>query len=203
MPEALKKLIQNIGLLPGIGEKTATRIALFLMQSNKHFVEDFRKNLQDINDKVSYCENCHALTDKTKKLCQICEKDTREKSLICVVEEYLDMLTIEQAGGYGWVYHILGGAISPLNGVFIADLNFESLFKKIENSDDKIELILATNPNLEGEATTAYIKEEIQKRWLKHKVILTRLSRWLSSWYIEYADNLTLVNAFKDRKEIQ
>jgi len=203
MPEALKKLIQNIGLLPGIGEKTATRIALFLMQSNKHFVEDFRKNLQDINDKVSYCENCHALTDKTKKLCQICEKDTREKSLICIVEEYLDMLTIEQAGGYKWVYHILGGAISPLNGVFIADLNFESLFKKIENSDDKIELILATNPNLEGEATTAYIKEEIQKRWLKHKVILTRLSRWLSSWYIEYADNLTLVNAFKDRKEIQ
>jgi len=100
MPEALKKLIQNIGLLPGIGEKTATRIALFLMQSNKHFVEDFRKNLQDINDKVSYCENCHALTDKTKKLCQICEKDTREKSLICIVEEYLDMLTIEQAGGY-------------------------------------------------------------------------------------------------------
>lgn len=112
------------------------------------------------------------------------------------------MLTIEQSGGFDGVYHILGGAISPINGVFVWDLNFQDLFKRIENSEGKVELILATNPNIEGEATSSYIKEEIEKRWLKYKTILTRLSRWLSSGYIEYADNMTIINAMRERKSI-
>jgi len=112
------------------------------------------------------------------------------------------MLTIEQSWGYEGVYHILGGAISPINGVFVWDLNFSSLFQRIESAEGKLELIIATNPNIEWEATTAFLVEEIEKRKLKYKVTITRLSRWLSSGYIEYADNMTLINALKERKEI-
>jgi len=121
---------------------------------------------------------------------------------LLIVEEYLDMLTIEQSGWYKWVYHVLWGAISPINWVFISDLSFEKLFERIQDSDEDIELILATNPNIEWEATTNYIKEEIEKRWYKHKTKITRLSRGLSSGYIEYADNITLMNALKERKEL-
>jgi recombination protein RecR len=112
------------------------------------------------------------------------------------------MITIESSGWFDWVYHILWWAISPINWVFIWDLNFESLFKRIIESEENVELILATNPNIEWEATANYMQEEIEKRKLKHKVKITRLSRWLSSWYLEYADNITLINAIKERKEI-
>jgi recombination protein RecR len=112
------------------------------------------------------------------------------------------MVTIEESGWYKWVYHILWWAISPINWVFIWDLHFEWLFKKISDFEWKLELILATNPNIEWEATSTYLTEEISKRWLNYKVKITRLSRWLSSWYIEYADNITLINALKERKEI-
>jgi recombination protein RecR len=203
MPEALKRLIHSISLLPWIGEKTATRIAFFLLSTNKNFIEDFRVNLSNIKEKIGYCQNCHAITDSSRETCSTCENISRDTTKICVVEEYLDMLTVEQSGWYDGVYHILWWAISPINGVFVADLNFASLFLRIEQADmKKVEIILATNPNIEWEATSMYIKEQIEKRWLKHRVVLTRLSRWLSSWYIEYADNITLLNAMKERKEI-
>lgn len=203
MPESLKRLIHSISLLPGIWEKTATRIAFFLLWTNKNFIEDFKLNLTNIKEKVGFCEVCHAINDAGKKLCSICEKETRDRSKICVVEEYLDMLTVEQSGWYNGTYHILWGAVSPINGVFVWDLNFESLFKRIENHEDTVEIILATNPNIEGEATSSYIKEQVEKRGYKYKVLLTRLSRGLSSGYIEYADNITLINAIKERKQIQ
>ena len=118
------------------------------------------------------------------------------------MEEYLDLLTLEQAGIYEGKYHVLGGAISPMNGVFVGDLHFSSLFERIENAPEKIEIILATNPNLEGEATASFFLEEISARKLKHKVKITRLSRGISSGYLEYADTLSLVNALKERKEV-
>lgn len=202
MPESLKRLIHSISMLPGIWEKTATRIAFFLLSANKNFVEDFKGNLSDLKEKVSNCQTCHAICDAHKHQCSICEKQTRDKTKICIVEEYLDLLTIEQSGWYNGTYHILWGAVSPINGVFIWDLNFETLFSRISESDEEIEIILATNPNIEWEATNAYIKEQLEKRWLKFKVSLTRLSRGLSSGYIEYADNITLINAIKERKEV-
>lgn len=203
MPEALKKLIQNISMMPWIGEKTATKIGLFLLQTNNFFIEDFQKNLWNIKTKIHHCQNCYSLTDNTNKICSICRNETRDPYIICIVEEYMDMLTIEWAGWYNGVYHILWGAISPINGVFVGDLNFKPLFERIEKSEKKVELILATNPNIEGEATSSYIKEEIEKRHLKHHTTITRLSRWLSAGYIEYADNMTILSAMKERKEIK
>lgn len=202
MPESLKSLINTIWYLPWIWEKSATKLAFFLLNSNKNFINNFKENLTNIKEKIGFCENCNSLTNLWESFCSICSKQERSKNCICVVEEYLDMITIENSGWFNWVYHILGWAISPINWIFIWDLNFPKLFERILNSDDKVELILWMNPNIEWEATASYIKEEIVKRWLKYKVKITRLSRWLSSGYIEYADNITLINAIKERKEL-
>ena len=202
MPEALKKLINSISYLPGILDNRATKLAFFLLNANQNFVENLSENLLNIKNQVHFCKSCHSLTDVGKELCNICSNPSRDTAQIAIVEEYLDMLTLENSWWYKGVYHILWWAISPINGVFIWDLNFETLFKKIEASEQNLELILSTNPNVEWEATASYLKEEIEKRKLKYKVRITRLSRWLSSWYLEYADNITLVNALKERKEI-
>ena len=202
MPEALKRLINSISYLPWIWDNRATKLAFFLLNSNKNFIENLSENLLNLKNKVDFCDICNWLTDTGKKICNICSSNSKNITKIAIVEEYLDMLTIEQSGWYDWVYHILWWAISPINWVFIWDLSFVKLFKRIEEAEEKLELILATNPNIEWEATSNYIKEEIEKRWLKYKTKITRLSRWLSSWYIEYADNITLINALKERKEM-
>lgn len=202
MPEALKQLINSISYLPGIWEKSAQKLAFFLLNANSNYVENLKDNLIWIKEKIWFCEECHSLTDIWRSVCNICSNSWREDTIIAVVEEYLDMITLEQSGMFSGKYHILGWAVSPINWVFIWDLNFETLFWRIESSHTKVEIVLATNPNIEWEATASYIIEEIERRKLKHKATITRLSRWLSSWYIEYADNLTLVNAFKERKQI-
>lgn len=202
MPEALKQLINSISFLPWIWEKSATKLAFFLLHSNDNYINNLKDNLSWVKNKISKCNNCWSLCDISKDICGICSNESRDKNTIMVVEEYLDMITIEQSWGYSWLYHILGWAISPINWVFVWDLNFKSLFKRIEKSDNNLELILATNPNIEWEATVNYIKEDIEKKSLKYKVRITRLSRWLSSGYIEYADNITLINSMKERKEI-
>ncbi len=202
MPEALKRLINSISYMPWIWEKSATKLAFFLLNSNKNYVDNLSQNLLNIKDKISKCDTCYTLTDIWKSKCSICNNPSRQHYQIAVVEEYLDMVSLEESWAFNWVYHILGGAISPINWVFIWDLNFDALFSRVENAPKKVEIILSTNPNIEWEATASYIIEQIEKRKLKHKTTITRLSRWLSSGYIEYADNLTLVSALKERKEI-
>lgn len=202
MPEALKRLIHNISLLPGIWENRATKLAFFLLSTNENYLRELRENILTIKEKTAICHICGAITDAPKDICNICNNSSRNHKEICVVEEYLDLLTLEQSGGFTWVYHVLGWAISPINGVFVWDLNFSKLFSRIDNADSKIEIIIATNPNLEWEATTSFLTEEIEKRKLKYKVKMTRLSRWLSSGYIEYADTMSLVSALRERKEI-
>jgi len=202
VPEALKRLINSISYLPWIWEKSATKLAFFLLNSNKNYIENLSQNLLNIKDKVQYCKICNTLTDVWKEKCSICSNLSRNHNQIAIVEEYLDMITLEKSGAFDWIYHILWGAISPINWVFVWDLNFENLFNRIITTEDNIEIILSTNPNIEWEATANYIIEEITKRKLKYKTTITRLSRWLSSGYIEYADNLTLINALKERKII-
>ncbi len=202
MPEVIKNLINSISYLPWIWEKSATKLAFFLLNANQNYIENFSENLKNLKENIWFCKSCNSICDKNKETCNICNNQNRNKNLIAVVEEYLDLLTIEETWWFNWVYHVLWWAISPINWVFIWDLKFEELFSKIVDSEEKIELILATNPNIEWEATASYITEEIEKRKIKYKTKITRLSRWLSSWYIEYADNITLVNAFKERKEV-
>ena len=202
MPEALKRLIQNISMLPWIGENRATKLAFFMLSANENYLKDLRENILTIKEKTWNCTICGSITDAGKNACNICDNSNRNHNEICVVEEYLDLLTLEQSWGYTGVYHVLGWAISPMNGVFVGDLNFSKLFSRIEQADSKTEVIIATNPNLEGEATSTFLTEEIEKRKLKYKVKLTRLSRGLSSGYIEYADTMSLVSALRERKEV-
>ena len=202
MPESLKRLINSISYLPWIWEKSATKLAFFLLNANKNYIENLSQNILNIKNNIWRCEICNTITDRWLEKCSICNNQNRNHYQIAVVEDFLDMITIEESGWFDWVYHILWWAISPINWVFVWDLNFENLFNRINLSNEKIELILSTNPNIEWEATANYIIEEIEKRKLKHKTIITRLSRWLSSWYIEYADNMTLINALKERKKI-
>lgn len=202
MPESLKQLINAISYLPWIWDKSATKLAFFLLNSNKNYTESLAENIKNIKNNIAFCKICNSICDLWKDKCFICESENRNKNTIAVVEEYLDMLTLEESWWFKGVYHILGWAVSPINWVFIWDLKFEDLFNRIKDSNENIEIILATNPNIEWEATSNYIIEEIEKRKLKYKTKITRLSRWLSSWYIEYADNITLVNALKERKEI-
>jgi len=202
MPKELEKLILAISHLPGIWEKSATKLAFFLLNSNQNFNESLASSIKDIKSKVTYCKNCFSLCDLKQDFCEICKNNSRDSYTIAVVEEYLDLVMIEESWVFKWKYHILGWAISPINWVFIWDLRFKELFERIEKSDENVEIILATNPNIEWEATSSYIIEEIEKRKLKYKTKITKLSRWLSSWYIEYADNITLINALKERKEV-
>ncbi len=203
MPEELKKLINLIWFLPWIWEKSATKLRFFLLNSNKNYLQNFSQTILNLQENIWKCENCHMLVDKNTNLCSICSSKIRKKNIICIVEEYLDYLTIERTWIYDWVYHILWWALSPMNWVFIWDLNFETLFTKLHNfSWEEVELIIATNPNIEWEATLSYIKEQIEKRWLKNFVTISRLSRWLRAWYLEYADNITLINSIKERKQL-
>lgn len=202
MPESLKRLIQSISYLPWIWENRATKLAFFLLNSNENFTKTLGESIQEIKNKVTQCQNCHGLTDMGQDICNTCKSTQKNHAKIAVVEEYLDMVTLESSGGFDWVYHILGWAISPINGIFVWDLSFEKLFQRVIESDEKVELILATNPNIEWEATANYIIEEIENRNLKYKTRITKLSRGLSSGYLEYADNVTLMNALKERKEV-
>lgn len=197
MPETLRKLIEVISFLPGIWDKTATKLAFFLLKSHPSYLQKFASGLENIQKDIHECATCFSLTDMKNHHCTICDDTRRDKTSICIVEDYLDMLAIERLGIYKWNYHVLGGAISPINGILPSDLKMKELFDRIENSEIH-ELIMATNPNIEGEATVMYIRENLPKKG--KDVNITRLSKWLpNSGYIEYADEITLINAFKGR----
>ncbi|EKE30128.1 MAG: hypothetical protein ACD_2C00038G0005 [uncultured bacterium (gcode 4)] len=195
MPESLKKLIDIIAYLPGIWEKTAMRLGFFLLKANPTYVHNFSKQLNKVKDEIRECSSCFWYTDSDSWVCNICNDDSRDNSSLCVVEDYMDLVSIEKLKIFKWYYHVLGWVISPVNGILPKDLKFEELFIKIRNWMFK-ELILAINPNIEWEATSMYIKEHLSK----YPIEITKLSKWLpNAWYIEYADEITLINAFKWR----
>ena len=195
MPEALKRIIDMIHYLPGIGEKTAAKLAFFLLKANASYVKNFAKALSDLHENVQECTSCHGMTDKTHTLCKICSDTKRDIRMICVVEDYLDMLSIDRTGVYRGLYHVLGGVVSPIAGTMPDKLNFRSLFTRIIENPAIEEIIIATNPNIEGEATALYAIEHMPRA-----VKISRLSKGLPhAGSIEYADEITLLSAFKGR----
>lgn len=195
MPESLKKLIDIIAYLPWIGDKTAARLGFFLLKSNPSYVNNFSKQLEAIKTQIKDCTVCYWYTDNIDWICNICNDKSRDEKLLCVVEDYLDLVSIDKLKIFRWHYHVLGWSISPVNWVLPKDLKFEELFKRVKDWKFE-ELILAINPNIEGEATSMYIKENLA--WVNIKI--TKLSKWLpNAGYIEYADEITLINAFKGR----
>ena len=195
-PDLLKTLIEYFRKLPGIGEKTAERYALALIDLEEDDLENFAKSISQIKKDLRTCEVCGHLTDKKK--CYICDDETRNQNLICVVEDYKSVFMFEKTGKFNGVYHVLNGLISPIDGINTDDLNINSLVKRVDKLKDA-ELILALKPNIEGDTTTLYIKKILEDKNIK----ITRLSNGIPMGAeIEYIDILTLERALSDRKEI-
>ena len=195
MPEALKRIIDMIHFLPGIGEKTAAKLAFFLLKAHPSYVKNFSKALADLHENVKECYTCHGMTDKMHPICSICTDTKRDTRLLCIVEDYLDMLSIERTGVYRGLYHVLGGVVSPIAGTMPDKLNYKSLFSRISENTHIEEVIIATNPNIEGEATALYAIEHMPRQ-----IKISRLSKGLPhAGSIEYADEITLLSAFKGR----
>ena len=196
-PTAVTDLIDELKRLPGIGQKTAERLSFFLMRGKVEQAKKLATAIQNLKDKIVLCSTCHGITEADP--CDICSDTTRDHSQICVVEEPHDVYVMENMGYFKGVYHVLMGVISPLDGIGPDDLNIEGLKEKISQSGIK-EVILATNPDMEGESTAVYISK-VLKPFPEVKV--TRIARGLPvGSYIEYADSVTLLKSLEGRMEM-
>lgn len=199
LPTSVQKLINSLQKLPGLGPKSAARIAIYMLKSPTDYTKDLGKLLSTIKDDIRPCSICNHLT--TEDRCVVCSDERRDHNLICVVEDPLDVVAFENGTQFSGVYHVLGGAISPVNGIGPEDLSIGLLMRRIEEGAQ--EIIIATNPNIEGEATAMYIKEEIVKlKGTNSKLKISRLARGLPTGAdLEYADKTTISRAFEGRTE--
>jgi len=180
--------------MPGIGRKTAQRITFYILKETKEEAASLAQAILDVKDKVKYCSICFNITESDP--CWICLDGKRDKTLICVVEEANDVLALEKTAEYKGLYHVLGGALSPLDGIGPDNLRIKELLTRLK--DDVKEVILATNPNVEGEATAIYLSKLIKPLGVK----VTRIARGLPvGGDLEYADQVTLTKAIEGRTE--
>jgi recombination protein RecR len=194
LPPALKKLIDELARLPGIGPKTAQRLSVYLLRSPHSRIKPLGEELLSLQDGLSFCEHCWHVTETTP--CGICDDESRDRSKLCVVEEVLDVIAIEKTGKYEGLYHVLHGVLSPIDGVGAEQLKMQELFDRLDKHPEIKEIVLATNPSLEGEATALYISKHLEGHDLK----LTRIARGLPVGSdLEYADAVTLGKALLNR----
>jgi len=195
-PEAIAKLIDAFMHLPGIGPKTAQRLAFYVLRMEKSEVKQIADALLAVKNDLTYCSVCQNITDKDP--CQICSDKTRDHSVILVVQEPKDVVALERTKEYKGLYHVLHGAISPVEGIGPNELKIKELIKRLNDENVK-EIILATNPNVEGEATAIYISRLLHAVGIK----ITRIAHGLPvGGDLEYADEVTLVKAIEGRREI-
>ncbi|MCD6149704.1 recombination protein RecR [bacterium] len=195
IPKPFQKLIDNFSSLPSVGPKMAERLVLFLFRQDKEKLEDFSENISNLKN-LKICKKCFNISESD--LCEICKNPGREQKTICVVEDALDVISIEKTGIYKGLYHILGGTIEPSSGNEKSDLKIPQLLDRVKN--EKIqEIIIAFNPTAEGDLTALYLKRKLQPL----KIKITRLGRGLSTGGdIEYSDETTLSSALTNRKEL-
>ncbi len=189
-PPSLDRVIQSFSRLPGIGKKTARRLGFYLLSADKESVNEMSLAISDLMENIQFCDNCHSIAEGS--LCEICRDTNRDKSLICVVEEPSDVFIFERTGFRG-TYHVLGGVLSPLDGVGPADLNLKDLIQRAKNAT---EIILAINASIEGETTSLYLT----KLLVDQNVKVTRLARGLPvGGNLEFVDDLTLGRSLSER----
>ena len=197
-PSSIRDLIECLKDLPGIGEKSAERLAYAIVGFDKEKLDNFANSLNNIKNNIKRCPVCNCITDM--EVCYICNDKNRVSDTIFVVEKSKDIVLFEKMGTYNGKYHVLDGLISPIDGISPNDINIPSLIKRCKNSDDQIELVIALKPTIEGETTTQYIKKVLED---KTSVKVSRLSYGLPvGTELDYLDSLTLERAFEDRKNI-
>ena len=193
---AIQDLIDELGRLPGIGPKSAQRIAFHIIQSEHVDTSRLVEVLRTVKEKVKFCKECGNLSEE--ELCRICRDERRDKNVICVVEESKDVIAIEKTREFRGRYHVLGGAISPIDGIGPEQLRIKELLTRLQNADIE-EVIIATDPNLEGEATATYLSRMLKPLGIK----ISRLASGLPvGGDLEYADEVTLGRAFEGRKAL-
>lgn len=195
-PTPIAKLIDSYSKLPGIGIKTATRLAFYTIGMSDEDVNEFAKNLLSAKRELTYCSTCGNLTDDDP--CYICTDESRDRSVLLVVEDSKDVSAMEKIQEYRGLYHVLHGLISPMNGISPDDINLKTLITRLMNSEIS-EVIIATNATADGEATSMYISRVLKPAGIK----VTRLARGLAVGSdIEYADEVTLLRAIENRTEL-
>jgi len=200
LPLHLKKIVEFLELLPGIGEKTANRLALYFLRLPQEKLSEFAQAVIQLKNKTKFCQQCFNLTED--ELCGICNDSNRQKNRIMVVEDPLDIYSFEKGGIYQGLYHVLHGRIDPLNHIGPEEIKIPQLLDRIKKNKEIEEIIIATNPDLEGEATALYIKEKVGllAKEEKREIKITRLGYGLPiGAEIEYADYMTLKKALDNR----
>ena len=195
-PLPIARLIEEFSKLPGVGKRSAERLAFHVLKQPKENVERFSKALTEAKDKITFCPVCQSLTDSTP--CSICANPKRDHSVICVVENPKDILAMEKTKEFSGVYHVLHGVISPIDGIGPDDIKIKELLLRTKENDVK-EIIMATNPSIEGEATAMYISNLFKNFGIK----VTRIAHGLPvGGELEYADEITITKALEGRHEI-
>jgi recombination protein RecR len=198
LPESLQSLINALERLPGIGPKSASRLAFYFLRASDEVSQDLASALANLKANTTLCEECFNITEAGRERCEICESSQRDLSLVCVVEEPLDVLALERTGGYRGKYHVLQGVLSPIEGIGPDDLKIKQLIARVGRGEIQ-EVILATNPSMEGDATALYLQQHIEPLGVR----VTRLARGLPvGGDLEYADQNTLLRALSGRQEM-
>ena len=196
-PRSLNRLINELGKLPGIGGKTAQRLAFHVLSLSDREAEALASAIMEAKQTLHYCSVCGNLTDR--EVCGICSDESRDSSVICVVETPQDVMAMERIREFRGTYHVLHGAISPAEGIGPSDINLKSLIERLQKSDDVKEVIIATNPNIEGEATAMYVARLLKPAGIK----VTRIAHGIPvGGDLEYADEVTLLKAMEGRREL-
>lgn len=193
---SIEKLIESFERLPSIGHKTAVRLAFHMLDMNKEETEEFINSITEAKQKLKYCSVCYNITDTDP--CPICSSPKRDQSTICVVEDVRDIMAMERTHEYQGVYHVLHGTISPMNGIGPEDIKIKELISRLSDNTIK-EVIIATNPRVEGEATSIYLSKLIKPLGVK----VTRIAHGIPvGGDLEYTDEITLMKAMEGRREI-
>jgi recombination protein RecR len=197
LPPAMTRLVKELARLPGIGEKTAARLAFNLLNRPRDQVIALAESLLEMKERVGLCSECFGLSDRSR--CHICDDPARERDVICVVEGPADLMAIERARGFAGIYHVLHGALAPLDGIGPDDIKFAELIARVSPPARLREVIIATNATVEGEATALYISRALKPLGVR----ATRLARGLpAGGDLEYSDAATLTSALAGRREL-
>jgi recombination protein RecR len=192
---AVENLVTQLTRLPGIGRRSAQRLTFHLLSARPEEALELARAIEDVKARVRFCRECGNLTEE--ELCGVCADERRDRTVICVVEQPVDVVSVERTGEFRGLYHVLGGALSPLDGVEPSDLRIDGLLSRVERNG-VAEVVLATNPTMTGEATAAYVADR-----LRGKVRVTRLASGLPvGGDLEYADEVTLGRALSGRREM-
>jgi recombination protein RecR len=198
LPEPIESLIVALERLPGIGPKTASRLAFFLLRASEEIPMQLAEALTDLKSKVDFCQECFNITAAGRERCEVCDDSRRDSSVLCVVEDPLDVLSFERTGGFNGRYHVLQGLLSPIEGIGPDDIKIRPLLERVSRGDVR-EVILATNPSMEGDTTALYLCQQLKPSGVR----ITRLGLGLPvGGDLEYADQNTLLRALLGRQEL-